>query len=232
MTGVVALYWNLKLPPPWEKAEAKQPLIIYGGSSAIGAFSIKLAVRSNIHPLIVIAGKSQDFVKSLIDESKGDTIIDYREGRQAIVDGIQQALRQNNATTAKHAFDCVSENGSFETLGDVLAPDGHITVALPWADCSAVRESLTTSFTYVGVVHGQVYPLEELKGIRYVAKGNPDDLGLVFSRLFTQGLRDGWFTGHPYEVVPGGLNGLSTGLKNLRAGKANAVKYVYRITDT
>jgi hypothetical protein len=46
------------------------------------------------------------------------------------------------------------------------------------------------------------------------------------------GLKDGWFTGHPYEVVSAGLNGVQTGLQKLMDGKASAVKYVYRIAET
>ncbi|CAN8096259.1 unnamed protein product [Discula destructiva] len=38
---------------------------------------------------------------------------------------------------------------------------------------------------------------------------------------------------HPTPlVVPGGLSGIQTALENLKAGRANAVKYVFRIEDT
>jgi len=45
-------------------------------------------------------------------------------------------------------------------------------------------------------------------------------------------LQEGWFKGHPYEVVPGGLGGVEGALKNLKEGKASAVKYVFRIMET
>jgi NADPH2:quinone reductase len=54
------------------------PLIIYGGAGAVGSFAIKLAQISNIHPLIVMAGNSIDYVESLVRKEKSDTIIDYR----------------------------------------------------------------------------------------------------------------------------------------------------------
>jgi hypothetical protein len=37
---------------------------------------------------------------------------------------------------------------------------------------------------------------------------------------------------HPFEVIPGGLNGVLTGLKKLKDGNVSAMKYVYRIKDT
>jgi NADPH:quinone reductase len=69
---------------------------------------------------------------------------------------------------------------------------------------------------------------EGTAGIRTGAK----EFAYVFFRLFTRGLQDGWFTPHPYQVIPGGLNGVEEGLTNLKAGKASAVNYVYKIEDT
>jgi NADPH2:quinone reductase len=46
------------------------PLIIYGGAGAVGSFAIKLAQVSNIHPLIVMAGNSIDYVESLVRKEK------------------------------------------------------------------------------------------------------------------------------------------------------------------
>ena len=51
-------------------------------------------------------------------------------------------------------------------------------------------------------------------------------------RLFYHGLKDGWFSGHPYQVVSGGLDGIQNGLESLRDGKASGFKYVYRIGET
>ncbi|KAM0510924.1 hypothetical protein ACHAPE_010400 [Trichoderma viride] len=55
------------------------------------------------------------------------------------------------------------------------------------------------------------------------------DFATSWFRLFYYGLKDGWLKGHPYEVVPGGLEGLQHGLESLRDGKASGTKYVYRI---
>lgn len=52
-----------------------------------------------------------------------------------------------------------------------------------------------------------------------------------FSPLFGLGLAEGWFKGHPYEVVEGGLDGLQKALQILEEGKISAKKLVLRIAD-
>ncbi|KAL8935116.1 MAG: hypothetical protein Q9211_004874 [Gyalolechia sp. 1 TL-2023] len=43
--------------------------------------------------------------------------------------------------------------------------------------------------------------------------------------------QDGWFSGHPQEVVPIGLAGISGALKILKDGQAGAVKNVFRLDE-
>ena len=51
-------------------------------------------------------------------------------------------------------------------------------------------------------------------------------------QAFARGLATGEFKGHPYKVVPGGLGAVPGILEDLKAGKASAVKYVFRIGET
>lgn len=100
-----------------------------------GAYTIKLAQASNIHPLIVVAGAGASYVETLITRSKGDTIIDYRKGDDAVVSGIKDALAKNGIKEIHHAFDAVSEKGSFQNISKILAKEGSkITLVLPGAD--------------------------------------------------------------------------------------------------
>lgn len=212
MTSVSALYHHLQLPAPWSPAASSIPLVIYGGASAIGAYAIQLARRSNIHPIIAIAGRSAPFVEGLIDRSKGDTIIDYRQGDEAVISGIKDAL---NGAELFHTYDCVSEGSSFVNLGKVVAPGGKIVTVLPFQDYPGVPEHVQVIKNSVGCVHQ-----------------DQKDLGYVYFRYLAKGLQDGWFKPHPHQVVPGGLGGLETALRNLRDGKASATKYVVRIGET
>lgn len=211
LTAACGLNTKLGLPAPWQPTSEPTPLVIYGAASAVGIYTVQLAAKANIHPLICIAGNSQDHVKKFIDPSKGDTIIDYRAGDDAVVEGIKKAA---NGAKLLHAYDAVSEKNSYVNLGKALADGAKITTVLPTTKDEEVRSGVSVHRTMVGSVHNE-----------------EKDLGFVYMRYFAKAMQDGWFKAQPQEVVPGGLNGIQKALENLKAGKANAVKYVFRISD-
>ncbi|EEP78603.1 conserved hypothetical protein [Uncinocarpus reesii 1704] len=130
MTAALGLYQDLGLPLPWNPARTSIPLIVYGGGSAVGSFVIKLARLSNIHPIIAVAGKGTPQIEPLLDKSKGDTTIDYRDGDEAVVAAFNKAL---NGKKIEYAFDAISEHNSYINIGHVLDPQkGKIAVILPW----------------------------------------------------------------------------------------------------
>lgn len=202
------------------------PLIIYGAGSAVGFYALQLAKRSNIHPLLCVAGRSKDYVLSHLDPSKGDAVVDYREGDEAVISGLVAALKDKGFPPVKHALDAVSEGSSARNIGEVFrrvgaidTPDGvkpKVTFVLGHKQ-EGVPDGVEQSVTTVGDVHSK----EEGK-----------DLGYVFFRYFAKGLHEGWFKGQKWEVVPGGLGGIEGALRKLKAGEASAVKYVFRIAET
>lgn len=96
MTAAVGLHQKLRLPEPWQGLTNSTALIIYRASSTVGAFAVKLAALSNIHPIVAVARNRKKYVESLIDRSKGDFIIDYREEEKAIYLGLKTAIRNNS----------------------------------------------------------------------------------------------------------------------------------------
>ncbi|KGO77432.1 Polyketide synthase, enoylreductase [Penicillium italicum] len=219
MTAALGLYQELKLPLPWAPADKPTPLVVYGGASAVGAFAIKFAQLSNIHPIIAVAGKGAPFVETLISREKGDTIIDYREGDDAVLSGIKAASKD---TPIHHAYDAVSEKGSYVTLGAALDAPGKITVILP-VEADKVKEQISIHRTMVGSVHTPPAEGQALGDKEFAA---------AFYQFIGRGLAQGWFSGHPYEVRKGGLGGLEGALKDLEAGKASAVKFLIKIAET
>lgn len=212
MTAAIGLHVRLGLPQPWRPADKPIPLVIYGAGSAVGAFALQLAKKSNIHPLICVAGRAQTFVTQFLEPGKGDVIVDYRNGDDAVVKGLKDALKGEKLY---YAFDAVSEKNSYKNIAKVLEPDGHITLVLPGKKYEEIPASVDKSTTSVGTAHN----------------GN-EDFAYVYYRLFSRGLQEGWFKAHPQQVVPGGLGGIQKALENLKEGKASAVKYVFRIEDT
>jgi NADPH:quinone reductase-like Zn-dependent oxidoreductase len=220
MTAALGLFQRLSLPLPWNPTSEPLPLVIYGGASAVGAFGIKFATLSNIHPLIVVAGKGVSFVEGLIDRSKGDTIIDYREGDEAVRSKIKAAAGNK---PIYHALDAVSEHGSYLNLSAALTAPAAISTVLPTKEGDVIPEGIKIDKTMVGTVH-----MDPTAGKTIEDR----EFGAAFFQFIGRGLAQGWFSGHPYEVRPGGLNGLEGALRDLEAGKASAVKYVVRIAET
>ncbi|KAL2757252.1 hypothetical protein ACRALDRAFT_1067891 [Sodiomyces alcalophilus JCM 7366] len=227
-TAAVGLFETLELPSPWDAEAArdtKRPLIIYGASTAVGAYAIKLAVRANIHPIIAVGSKNSAFVTKLLDSSRGDVLIDYtaHSTQESLTEALRAAAAPHGG--ARDAFDCVSENGTFVTVSRAIAgkPDDRgkkprITVILPFDDYSAADPSVDIPVTSVGLVHETT----EQKHL----------FGAVWGRAFERGLQEGWLEPHPHEVVKGGLAGLEGALKALREGKVRGKKMVVRISDT
>lgn len=218
MTAAIGLYLRLGLAEPWQPATEPIPLVIYGASSSVGYYAVQLAQKSNIHPLICVAGRAKDHVETVIDRSKGDTIVDYRDGDEAVVAGFKKALEGHGLPPLLHAFDAVSDQGSYVNIGKVMSNGGKIALVLPGKDYEGLPEGIEKSLTSVGSVHSK--------------SEAEKDFGFVFFRYFSRGLEKGWFKPQRHEVVPGGLGGIEKALQNLKDGKASGVKYVFRIAQT
>lgn len=154
----------------------------------------------------------------MLDPSKGDVVIDYRQGNEAVIQSIKDALKGRKL---EYAFDATAGQSSWTNICKVLdQTSGKITLVLPPMDNLGgmhedIPKSIHQSLTMVGDVYGPM-----------------TDLGYLYTRYFTLGLKEGWFKAHPQEVRPLGLGGVQSGLQRLKNGDASATKYVYNIADT
>ena len=196
----------------------------------MGSYAIQLAQLSNIHPLICIAGNGIPHVESLISASKGDVVLDYRAGNEQLVEKLKTVVA-NAGGKVEYAFDCISEHGSYQNICQVLTrKSGRITLILPNKKYEDIPEDIEKSITFVGAAHKDTDsdPWEKKTGS---AVGN-QEFAYVMFRFIGRCLQEGWFKGHPYEVVPGGLAGVEDGLRRLKEGKVSAKKLVFRVEDT
>lgn len=204
-------------------------------------------------PIICVAGRSAPHVEALIDRSKGDTIVDYRGGDDAVVSGIRNAAIPAG-TKLLYALDAVSEDNTYVNLAKALdsassdssnpssSQRPKISLVLPTSpeDRARVPPHVDLSITTVGWAHGDVPPAQYAAGgdsaagkvVSSSSEQNGRDFGFVYFRYFARGLLEGWFKPQPQVVVPGGLGGIQKGLEDLKAGKANAIKFVFRIAET
>ncbi|TIA42473.1 hypothetical protein D6C79_07023 [Aureobasidium pullulans] len=210
-TASVALFRNLQLPTPWNPATKPTPFIVYGASTSVGAYAVKLARNSNIHPIIAIAGKGTDYVNTIVDTTKGDAVFDYRDGADEMISKIKKHLEAGNYGPVLHGLYPGIGKSSQKVLNEIVMPN-DTEVA-----------SATKTMTSVGVVHNTDNGCHG---------GDARDLGLVTARWLTKAMQTGTFKGHPFEVRPGGLHAVDQALKDLKDGKNSATKYVFRIEDT
>lgn len=226
MTAVLALYLVLELPLPWTPATEKLPIVVWGGASAVGAFAIKLAVMSNIHPIITVAGRSGEYVETLIDRSKGDIVLDYRKGTDALRADIQSAL---GGSHLYHALDAVSTgDGLIPEFISEFMPSGKRTIAVTIPLTESIKSGIPTPWTKVSAAHEPQPPHDAP-----VSGPHPGpELAAAFFQFASRGLAQGWLKPHPHELVKGGLDSLARALDDLEQGKAAAVKYVMRIEET
>lgn len=224
------------LPPPWSARTSSAeplPIIIYGASSSLGCYAIKLAKASNIHPIIAIAGGSQEYVSKLIDPSKGDVIVDYRQGSEKMKTDVKKAL---GSLEAFHAFDCISEHGSWVPLTQMVSPAGGQVSVVSGAnayDEIEIPKGVAIKYVYVGTAHDGAYIATMPKQpADKQASESAIEFAYVFFRYLARMLTKGTYEGHPYEVIPGGLNGVEVGLQRLKSGQSKGRKFVYRIEET
>jgi NADPH2:quinone reductase len=189
------------------------PFLVYGASSAVGAFTIQLAKLAGIHPIIGVAGSGGGLAK----EVGVDILIDRREGK--VVEDIKAAL---GGKELKFVYDAISEGDSILNIKELLKDTG-------------TRGAVVT---HVLPVEGGAYGGEGVKAVRTMVGDSHDgtdvekDLAYTYMRLFSRWLADGRFVPHPYEVVPGGLDGVEDGLRRLQSGEVSAKKLVFRISET
>jgi NADPH:quinone reductase-like Zn-dependent oxidoreductase len=219
LTAAIALYVDMKLPAPHEPSVGgKAPILIYGVTSAVGAFAAKLARLSGLHPIIGVAGRAGGYARTLVDY-----VVDYREGEDAVVASVEDILKKEGlGSKISHVFDAISEGGTLEATLRFLEPNGGIvSTVLPPKLFAKDKENFEypPGVTAINSAVPRVFSTHK-------------DFGYLWSRYLGRLLEDGKLKPHPFEVVPGGLNGVLIGLQKLRDGKASAVKYVYRIDDT
>ncbi|TEB33445.1 GroES-like protein [Coprinellus micaceus] len=184
------------------------PLVILGGSSAVGHFAIQLAKLSGFNPVITTAStKHEAFLKA-----RGAThVLDRNVPLEA-------QLKAINAFPIKNVIDAISTAETQKQGFDILAPGGKQVLFLDpeplWEE-----EGSKQGKTPVYVLGAKQFPqhIELLKELW---------------NNFTGLLAGGDIKPHNVEVLPSGLGGIEAGLKRLEEGKISNTKLVSRPQET
>ena len=76
-------------------------------------------------------------METLIDQSKGDMVLDYRNGNEQLVQNLRAAV-QNAGGKVEYALDAVSKHGSYENICQVL---DQITLILSEKECKEIPKT-------------------------------------------------------------------------------------------
>jgi len=228
MTAAIGLFVRLQLSVPPESGDPAPPngkvIIINGASSSVGAFAIQLAKKAG-YAVVGIAGQSAEYATSL----GADRVVDYRgKDNAALGSAVREAvtaLTGNSTTGPVAVYDAVSTESTVEMLAyEVLDhyPSQHqgrkITTVLPAHDKGEGLHSKTgvqVERTMVGTAHSE-----------------DSEFAKKWYRIVGKWLDQGKFKANQVKLMPNGLDSVKEGVHLLKDNKVNAVKLVYRISDT
>ncbi|KAI1628971.1 chaperonin 10-like protein [Exophiala viscosa] len=230
LTAAITLFRRQGFAAPWKPEAADKndkPLLVYAATSALGTFTIRLAKLAGIGPIIAIGGGSSAYLSTLLDMQ--DVLLDYRSGMDKVKQDVRQVV-EDRKLSLTHAVDAFSENGSWVDVSQMM--DGGILSVFSGAnkyDDAGIPGNVQVLYTYVGTGHDGAYKPGMPKQPSAEDAQEDVDFAVGFFKWLEMVLRQGKFSGHPFEVIPGGLDGVAEGLNRLRDGQVRGRKLVYQI---
>jgi NADPH2:quinone reductase len=220
-TAAVALYRTLGLPLPFARPEpaARAALVVNGAAGAVGAFALQLArLTPGVGPVVGVAGAaSAGFAR----DRGAEDVLDYRS--PSVGRDLAARLAPGSAQRGRlRILDTVTSRASVELLASVAEGGGALyahTARLSPEQAEMLSARGAPQQIWVGSVHDDKPPGGRL-------------FGEVMTVVLERFIAEGKIKGQPYEVVPGGLDGVKDALVKLRDRKTGNAKFVVRIADT
>ncbi|TFK79446.1 GroES-like protein, partial [Polyporus arcularius HHB13444] len=213
-TAAIGLYHPhgaTKFVAPWAEGGkgkyAGTPLVVIGGSSVVGSLVIQLAKLSGFSPIITTASlKNAGLLKSY-----GAThVLD----RNLSADALHAEVTKLTGGPVSVVYDAISTPETQNAAYGLLAAGGKLLVLLP----EAVTE------TSEGRILSQVQGTVQLP--------HNAELGKALFRALPGLLESGEIKPLNFEVIPGGLGGVTTGLEKLKANQVSASKLIIHPSET
>ncbi|KAF7338089.1 GroES-like protein [Mycena venus] len=202
-----ALYGQLKFTDPWfggESAYKGEKIVILGGSSSVGSYTLQFAVLSGLEVITTSSPAHFDYLKSL-----GATLVIDRSAPDAAAQILAAA-----GGPVKYVVDAISLT-STQLLGvEILQPKGKLVLVLP-LDPTARTAAEAKGITKLGTYGATGFYFNE----RFW-----DALGDYFER--------GVIKFNKSTVLPGGLHSWEEGFDLHRQGKVSGTKIVMRPQET
>ncbi|KAG2128168.1 chaperonin 10-like protein [Suillus cothurnatus] len=212
-TALVGLYGNdfgAGITPPWKQSigESKTPIVILGGSSSVGLYTIQLAHLSGFYPIVTTASPSnEDLVKSYGATHFFDRNLSCKQ--------LKAAISKVTDSPIGVVYDTISLPETQVVAWELLADNGTLILTLP----ASVKEDEGRGRKVVGTFGSPYAPQNhELCSSSWAA--------------VEQWLSEGTIQPNKHEVLPNGLEGVIGGLERLKLGQVSGTKLVAHPQET
>ncbi|KAG1883484.1 chaperonin 10-like protein [Suillus subluteus] len=204
--------YGLGLTPPWVEngigVYSGTPIVILGGSSAVGSCAIQLARLSGFSPIITTASKKHEkYLKSL-----GATHVFLRD---LSANELKSLVSDHTSGPIKYVYDAISLPETQQIGWSLLGPKGRLVLTLP----ASVEEK-----------EGKERVAIRTFGSPHADENKPLCKGLWAT--LSEWLEAGTIKPLDYEVLPNGLEGIVEGLERMKKGQVSGKKLVAHPQDT
>lgn len=176
--------------------------------------------RSGLEVITTCSKHNFDMVKSL----GADHVFDYSSPSCAA------DIRKATNNKLFYAWDTISEAKTAEICANALSSNPPNGTTLRYGSILNVkcpRDDVTSTYTLGYTALGEAF---SKAGKHYEAIADDLAFSSKFSVLSQKLIEEKKLKGHRQEVRDGGLDGILTGLKDMKNGKISGVKVVYRIS--
>ncbi|KAK3666170.1 hypothetical protein LTR22_002834 [Elasticomyces elasticus] len=229
LTAALLMFKGKPLPTPWNPApgSTRTPLLVYGASSAVGAFAVKLAKLANIHPIIAVAGASSASIEKELKSDLGDVLLDYRQDPAKLLQNIKDI-----ADDIHYAADAIGSPETAAFCAQAVNPtDSTVTSSVgdPWDN--TVKDHSPVGVEFHLAFSPGVFEPNDPEGPEGKNSPNlgPKAFATIAMAYLSYALQRRLIKPHPYEVQPEGLGSLSRSLTELKEGRSRGLRYVLEI---
>ncbi|KAF2641170.1 putative zinc-binding oxidoreductase ToxD [Massarina eburnea CBS 473.64] len=226
------LYQEMELPWPESKeAEAalkegaeKGKILIWGGSSAMGAMGIQFAKLSGFEVITTASKSNFDYVKSL----GADAVFDSRSPTTGT------EIRAYTNDKLYYAWDTLGEHGAPQGCAEALASSPPASHPFRYGTIMAfpgqapprqdVKYSMSLAYTATG---------ENIMtmGFQFPAIPSHYEFAVKWAKVAEKLYGEGKLQTHRLDVREGGIDKILEGLGDMREGKVSGKKIVYRVAE-
>ncbi|KAJ5970420.1 Polyketide synthase enoylreductase [Penicillium vulpinum] len=200
---------------PNEPATTPFPVLVYGGSTAMGTMAVQVLKLSGLTPIATSSPKNFDLVKSF----GAKQVFDYASPTCAA------DIKSFTNNSLKYVLDCITDAESTKICHAAIGRAGgrYACLELPQQEL-LTRKAVNTEFVMAHELHGKEIALGPEYG--RPASQAAKDLGIQFFRVAEKLLEENKIKVHPVQVLPNGWTGVLDGFALIKSGQVNARKLV------